>query len=282
MQKGGGHVPTIFITDLDGTLLGHDDFGFAVIRDDFLAFLAAGVPIIPNSSKTRAEMEHFCNGLGVRLPFICENGAALVNADLLAADHLKVMPRCIVAGRPVDRLMSDWIAAIDPGLRRIAVFLDALDAPQQSAILGLSGDDLDRALARDYSVLFCFEGDDGEFAALRAQAQAAGLCIHRGGRVCCLSGQHDKSTFNSLIRASHGSGSCVSSIIGFGDSENDVAMLCSVDIACVVPRPGATPLRLPDPPETVIIAPQPAPEGWVIAANEAVMAVQQRRDLGHG
>jgi len=275
-------VPTIFITDLDGTLLGHDDFGFAAIRDDVLAFLAAGVPIIPNSSKTRAEMAHFCAGLGVRLPFICENGAMLVNADLLAADHMKVTPHCIVAGRPVERLMSDWIAAIDPALRRGAVFLDALDAPQQSAILGLSGDDLERALARDHSVLFCFKGDDSDFAALCAQARAVGLRIHRGGRVCCLSGQHDKSTFNSLIRESHGSGGFVSSIIGFGDSENDVAMLCSVDIACVVPRPGAPLPRLPDPPETVIIAPQPAPEGWVIAANEAVMAVQQKRDLGHG
>ena len=49
-------MPTIFITDLDGTLLGHDDFGFAVIRDDILSFLERGVAIIPNSSKTRWEI----------------------------------------------------------------------------------------------------------------------------------------------------------------------------------------------------------------------------------
>ena len=42
-------MPTIFITDLDGTLLGNDDFGFAVIRDDILSFLERGVAIIPNS-----------------------------------------------------------------------------------------------------------------------------------------------------------------------------------------------------------------------------------------
>ena len=63
-----GSVPTIFITDLDGTLLGHDDFGFAVIRDDILSFLERGVAIIPNSSKTRREIEHFCGELGVTLP----------------------------------------------------------------------------------------------------------------------------------------------------------------------------------------------------------------------
>lgn len=275
-------MSTIFITDLDGTLLGHDDFGFASIRDDILAFLAAGVPIIPNSSKTRAEIGYFCQQLGFRLPFICENGAALVNADLLGANGMKIMPRCIVAGRSVDKLMSEWIAAIDPALRRSCVFLDALDAEQQTAILGLSGDDLGRALARDYSVLFRFEGDEQELARLYAQADAAGLSIHRGGRVCCLSGQHDKSTFNSLIRDAHGSAGTVSSMVGFGDSENDVAMLCTVDVACVVPRPGAPVLRLPYPPDTVIIAPKPAPEGWIIAANEAVMAVQQRRQIRHG
>lgn len=281
-RRGAGCMSTIFVTDLDGTLLGHDDFGFAAIHADILAFLAAGVPIIPNSSKTEAEIEFFCERLGVRLPFICENGAALVNADLLGAGGMKIMPRRIVAGRSVDRLMSDWIAAVDPDLRRLCVFVDALDDHEQTAILGLSGDDLGRALARDYSVLFCFRGDEDSFSRLCAEAEAAGLCIHRGGRVCCLSGQHDKSTFNSLIRDTHGSGNTGASMIGFGDSENDVAMLCAADVACVVPRPGAPVLRLPDPPDTVIIAPQPAPEGWIIAANEAVMAIQQRRQTGHG
>ena len=38
-------MPTIFITDLHGTLLGHNDFGFAVIRDDILSFLERGVNI---------------------------------------------------------------------------------------------------------------------------------------------------------------------------------------------------------------------------------------------
>ena len=63
-----GSVPTIFITDLDGTLLGHDDFGFAVIRDNILSFLERGVAIIPNSSKTRREIEHFAASWVSRSP----------------------------------------------------------------------------------------------------------------------------------------------------------------------------------------------------------------------
>ena len=267
-------MPTIFITDLDGTLLGHDDFGFAVIRDDILSFLERGVAIIPNSSKTRREIEHFCGELGVTLPFVCENGASLVNANFLWGTPDAMVPRQIDAGTSVERLMSIWVHAVEPGLRMRCDFLDAMDEAEQSHILGQSGDHLARALAREFSVLFLFDGDEGEFLRLRSQLEDAGLTVHRGGRVCCLSGQHDKSTFNHIIR-----GACLPEhsaplIIGFGDSENDVALLCASDVACVVPRPGAPLPALPDPPDNVIIAPEPAPSGWIIAANAAFRRLQ--------
>ena len=271
-------MPTIFMTDLDGTLLGHDDFAFAAIRADILAFLARGVAIIPNSSKTCREIEAFCEDLGVTLPFICENGAALVNADLLAAGLDTDMPRRIEAGISVDRLMSLWISAVEPALRQACVFIDGMTDSAQSDVLGLHGAALARALAREYSVLFLFKGDETGFVRLRAQAADAGLAVHRGGRVCCLSGRHDKSIFNSVIRDIFAPGPTASQVIGFGDSENDVALLCAADMACVVPRPGAPLLTLPDPPGRVIIAPRPAPSGWIIAANAAYAALEAGKD----
>ena len=159
-------MPTIFITDLDGTLLGHDDFGFAVIREDILSFLERGVAIIPNSSKTRREIEHFCGELGVTLPFVCENGAALVNANLLWGTPDALAPRQIDAGISVERLMNMWVHAVEPGLRMRCDFLDAMEEAEQSRILGLSGDHLARALAREFSVLFLFNGEEGEFLRL--------------------------------------------------------------------------------------------------------------------
>lgn len=271
-------MPTIFMTDLDGTLLGHDDFAFSAIRADIMAFLAQGVAIIPNSSKTRREIEAFCDDLGVTLPFICENGAALVNADLLAGGLDPEMPRKIISGISVEQLMSIWINSVDPALRQFCLFIDGLDEGEQTRILGLSGDPLARALAREYSVLFLFKGDEASFVRLRAQAADAGLAVHRGGRVCCLSGRHDKSSFNQFIRGIFAPEAMVPRVIGFGDSENDVALLCASDVACVVPRPGAPVLTLPDPPEKVIIAPQPAPSGWIIAANAACAALKAGKE----
>jgi len=272
-------VPTIFMTDLDGTLLGHDDFAFSAIRADILAFLSQGIAIIPNSSKTRREIEAFCGELGVMLPFICENGAALVNADLLAGGSDPEMPRKVIAGTPVEQLMSIWINSVNPALRQSCLFIDGMDESEQTRILGLSGDPLARALAREYSVLFLFNGDETSFVRLRAQAADAGLSIHRGGRVCCLSGRHDKSTFNRFIRGIFAPEPMVSPVIGFGDSENDVALLCASDVACVVPRPGAPLLTLPDPPDRVIVAPQPAPSGWIIAANAACQALKAGKEI---
>ena len=271
-------VQTIFITDLDGTLLGHDDFAFAAIRADILAFLARGIAIIPNSSKTGPEIESFCDELGVTLPFICENGAALVNADLLARGLDPDMPRRVIAGTTVERLMSIWISAVDPALRQSCVFIDAMEEAEQTRILGLSGDALERALARDFSVLFQFNGDEKAFVRMCAQAADAGLAVHRGGRVCCLSGRHDKSTFNKFIRGIFAPEPIAPRVIGFGDSENDVALLCAADVACVVPRPGAPLLTLPDPPDKVIVAPQPAPSGWIIAANAAFAALDSGKE----
>ena len=267
-------MSTIFITDLDGTLLSHNDFGFAVIREDILSFLERGVSIIPNSSKTRKEIEHFCSELGVTLPFVCENGASLVNANLLWGKPGALAARQIDAGISVERLMSVWVHAVEPWLRMRCDFLDMMEEAEQSRILGLSGDHLSRALARRFSVLFLFNGNEGEFLRLRLQLQDAGLDVHRGGRVCCLSGQHNKSTFNRIIR-----GACMTEhpaplIIGFGDSENDVSLLCASDVACVVPRPGAPLPSLPNPPENVIIASEPAPAGWIIAANAAFRRIK--------
>ena len=73
----------IFMTDLDGTLLGHDDFSCGAIREDLLGLIRQDIKLVLNSSKTKAEIDLFCESLGVRLPFICENGAAFFNSDIL-------------------------------------------------------------------------------------------------------------------------------------------------------------------------------------------------------
>ncbi len=269
----------VFITDLDGTLLGHDDFSFTPIRDDFLNLLDRGIQIIFNSSKTATEIRALCDDLDVKLPFISENGAALFNADLLVGDMLlaDTAPSTMVLGTTVEDLMAAWVEAIDPALRRHCTLLEDMGPKAQQRVLGLAGRQLSRALDRDFSVLFSFDGLQDAFADLCSQAAFAGLSVHSGGRAHCLSGQHDKASFNTMIRQRCSAPSGKAVIIGFGDSQNDIALLSQADVACVLPRPRQPVLQLADPPSEVITVSQPAPSGWVIAASQALTLLEKQQ-----
>ena len=60
----------LIFTDLDGSLLDHNNFEFKDIKDFVLKCLDKGIKIIPNSSKTKIEIESFFNELGKKLIFI--------------------------------------------------------------------------------------------------------------------------------------------------------------------------------------------------------------------
>ena len=39
--------------------------------------------LVPNTSKTELEIKDFMKELGIKLPFICENGSAIYNLNLI-------------------------------------------------------------------------------------------------------------------------------------------------------------------------------------------------------
>ena len=67
----------IIFTDLDGTLLDRDTFKFDKILDYLKDLISKDICIIPNSSKTRKEIEDFNKELDENLSYIVENGAAI-------------------------------------------------------------------------------------------------------------------------------------------------------------------------------------------------------------
>jgi len=260
----------IFMTDLDGTLIGHHDFEFGSIRSAINNFCKIGVTLIPNSSKTCVEIENFCKRLGRSLTFISENGAAINNSDLLLNSVINNRIDKKVLGVNAEELFDLWNKSIDPILRKNCIFLDDISKSKQEELLGLKGQELANALRREYSIIFNFVGSADAFDELQRQCKKVGLVIHKGGRVYNLSGTHDKSNFIEAIKSRCLNGNEEIVIIGFGDSQNDIAMLQASDIACIVPRPNASKLFLPNPPEIVIEAPEVAPTGWVQAATMAL------------
>ena len=49
-------IPLLVFTDLDGTLLDHDSYSFEPARPALARLRSAGVPVIPTTSKTLAEV----------------------------------------------------------------------------------------------------------------------------------------------------------------------------------------------------------------------------------
>ena len=98
----------ILMTDLDGTLLDHDTFEYEPVKTFMRELLDSGVEIIPNSSKTSEELEHFCADFGQRLPYVSENGAALYHSEMFSGEISGEERDPKVLGRPVSELMTVW------------------------------------------------------------------------------------------------------------------------------------------------------------------------------
>ena len=67
---------TVIFTDMDGTLLDHHTYSFAAAEPTLGKLPTKGIPVIPNTSKTYAEMVQLRDKIGLNGPFIIENGAA--------------------------------------------------------------------------------------------------------------------------------------------------------------------------------------------------------------
>ena len=77
----------VLVTDLDGTLLGRHDFNFDLIKSEIINLLDSGYLLVLASSKTKVEIESFCEELGRCLPFIYENGAGVENLREKLQEH---------------------------------------------------------------------------------------------------------------------------------------------------------------------------------------------------
>ena len=67
----------VVYTDLDGTLLDHHTYAFDEALGAIKVVKNLGIPIVPCTSKTRAETVNLMQALELDGPMIIENGAAI-------------------------------------------------------------------------------------------------------------------------------------------------------------------------------------------------------------
>ncbi|MCF8062368.1 MAG: HAD-IIB family hydrolase [Deltaproteobacteria bacterium] len=273
MTRGGQRTDLVIFTDLDGTLLDHDTYGWGPAVEALERCRERGVPLVLVSSKTRAEMELLRKALGLDWPFVPENGGGIVfPAGCPQAPPAESLPdggggHVLHLGVPYD-VVARSLREIREELSRpdIRGFSD-MGAGEIARLTGLSPEDAGRAAQREYDEPFVMN-DPGktDLDLLERAAQERGLQVTAGGRFLHLFGGCDKGKAVSLLTDWFRSERPAVRTAGLGDSPNDLPMLMRVDEPVLVrsSRPiGDMAEAVPG----IRITGKPGPDGW----NRAVL-----------
>lgn len=254
------HNNIFIFTDLDGSLLNHNNFEFNTIKPFIFKCLRNNIRIIPNTSKTKNEVEFFSEQLGVDIPYIVENGSAIHNLDLVCS-HFGKNNKSLILSRTADEIFEIFNNKVPLSLRNQCLFLKDMNTSQQSKVLGLNGEKLTSALNRLYSIPLIFNGPIEIKNELISIFNDLDIKLHEGGRVINICDNCSKGdAMKIILKKMEGIKKKYHSIV-IGDSPNDISMLALSNQPCVVPLPdeeNLNKLKL----KKVIRANQVAPDGW--------------------
>lgn len=265
----------ILFTDLDGTLLNTQDYNYDAALPVIETLKARRIPIIPVTSKTRAEVETLIQEIGLTDPFVVENGSAIYIPRATCPFELpegedQGLYRVLQLG--VSYVMSRaGLKAIAQEIGRPLKGFGDLAIHQVQQLTGLDAKDAQQAKMREFTEPF-LTPKNIEPEKLTAAVEAMGFRVVVGDR------------FSHLIGAEAGKGVAVHRLVslyattfpeaetivtlGLGNSPNDLDMLENVNRAIVLPGESGPHPRLSD--RGWQIAPEPAPEGWAIAVTQVL------------
>ncbi len=264
----------IFFTDLDGSLLNHEDYSFDEALSSLDLIRRYGIPLIMTTSKTRKEVEPIQREMGIREPMIVENGGGIhipLGYRNWTVDHGER-----IGDYAVIRLGAPYSVIrgfMERARRRFPIRGFGDMAPTEIAErTGLPIEKAALAGEREFTEPFILSRPD-EIDPLRIMAEAEGFTVTQGGRFHHLmgAGQDKGKAVRISIDLFRRNGDTPLTTVGLGDSENDVAMLRQVDIPVLIPRPGKGHLDLQLP--GLIRADETGAKGW----NGAVLHLLNER-----
>lgn len=201
------------------------------------------IPVIPNTSKTFAELQLIRKQTKLTSPFIVENGAAIFipkaffpNAPEECEEHSEYWVKSFVQTRSYWlQVLADKAAAYQSCYQG---FSDMSD-DELSLATGLSLQDAHLANTRLYSEPLHWLGSEEQKAAFKIKLKSAGANVLQGGRFVHISGKSNKGiAMNWLIKEyNRQQPNTHFQSIALGDSYNDNDMLEASDIAVQIKSP---------------------------------------------
>lgn len=231
----------IIFTDLDGSLLDSETYGYEPAVPALDLVKQHDVPLVFCTSKTRAEVEPLREEMGNTSPFIIENGGAI----FVPPSYFSAMPpeakerggyHVIEFGKPYD-ILREGLRTIESKLGiRLKGFGD-MTPEDIMATTGLSLVEATRAKQREYDEPFLLN-DPSKVFELRHEASQLGLIVLVAGRFGHLvGGTHKGQACRALIDLYRTKWDEITTA-ALGDSLNDLPMLERVDYPFLVERRG--------------------------------------------
>lgn len=275
----------LIFTDLDGTLLDHDNYDWHAAAPALALAHEYRVPVIPCTSKTYAECRALLQRLGLQGPFIFENGAGIA------------LPKDVFTPPDDPRVELDagyWLVSLGMPYQTVRQALLRLRSAshyhfrgigdmslaQVCETTGLGEEDAGLAKMRRHGEPLLWLDDAKSFDQFMKDIKLAGLQLTRGGRFIHIMGDHDKGkAVLWLAERYRQQYSLPPFIVALGDSNNDLPMLKVADAAVIVRPPNRAPLELePTSVEQVVLTTElVGPHGW----NEAVLTLLKMEN-SHG
>ena len=276
----------VIYTDLDGTLLDHHTYAFDEALETIKALRDRGIPIIPCTSKTRAETMRLVQAMGIDGPMIVENGAAI----WVPQDWGLERP----AGSASDA--DAWCHSFGPSRsmirRQLAILsiewgnryqsLCDLSDKQVAAVTGLDLDGAARAKQREHCETLIWLGTPADRKTFAEQVETLDMRCLQGGRfvhVLTSGGKAEAVSWlhHKICRERPGFDGAIS--LSAGDAENDVEMLEVTDLALLVRSP------VNEPPTVrrqggLVISDTEGPAGWAEGIEALVERVEEEEDRG--
>jgi mannosyl-3-phosphoglycerate phosphatase len=231
----------IIFTDLDGTLLDVESYCFHPAIEALTRVKETDTPLIFCSSKTSAEQQYYQREMGIRAPFIAENGSALFIPEgyfpfAFHCERLASGYQVIELGVSSNVIQRELQAARQETRIPFRGYAD-LSIEELCHLTGLDPEAASRACRREYSETLVGVSQI-ETERLNQTLLSAGLSCTWGSRFCTVaSSQIDKGKavgrLTGLFKKLYGAVKTV----GLGDGANDAALLGAVEEAFLIQKP---------------------------------------------
>ncbi|NUM79164.1 HAD-IIB family hydrolase [bacterium] len=258
----------IIFTDLDGSLLDSEDYSFEDAKQALDLLHQKNIPLILCTSKTRVEVEQIRKNLGIRHPFIVENGGGIFfesDQDFKIEGARKTGDFFVIQ---LGESYSVIRSFVEKNKTRFSIegFGD-WPVGRICELTGLSREEAALAREREFTEPFLLKNEN-DLPALEKEANRANLKIAQGGRFFHLIGkEQDKGRAVEMVKRIYKKNSGNIFSIGLGDSGNDRSMLQAVDIPVLIPHPEGNFISFTHP--QLVKARYPGSKGW----NEALLRV---------